>query len=479
MPSPLDAALPASAEIEALLTASFGARTTIERVEPLHHPWVLRAHLAETTGLPDTVVVKCRRPEGYGLRSAEELTRCEHAALAFIADDLRLDLAPCLHAASPDSRLLVLEDLYPRTELAALLHRDGHTAALDAELTAFASSMGELAATSVGRATLFNARRTALGTGADRLGDWEHAYAGLWRNGLARAAAFGVPLPAAAERDLETAVAELADPGPFLALTNGDPESHNYLTGPSGGGKLIDFEGAGFRHALTAATSFTVPGPDWLGVSGPEQVEAFRRALARTVPEAEDDQRFGFGLASASMVWVMTRTGRLKTLDARSPGDDSRTQMVALLESGARTAEAHRVLPHLAAWCRSTATLLRRRWPDTDIDTAAPYTWRERQGREPGGHRRSGTEDAHARPRTDPDCPGHCEILRDTTQPEQPPSGGVPAADDAVARLAVDKICLPPQVSTQCAATAVGFASVQPVADRLSLLPVVKQAGMP
>ncbi|MFI5775222.1 hypothetical protein ACIA74_43790, partial [Streptomyces sp. NPDC051658] len=100
-------------------------------------------------------------------------------------------------------------------------------------------------------------------------------------------------------------------------------------------------------HALTATTSFTVPGPDWLGVSGPGQVEAFRRALARTVPEAEDD---------------------------------SRTQMVALLKSGARTAEAHRVLPHLAAWCRSTAALLRRRWPDTDIDTAAvaPYTWRER-----------------------------------------------------------------------------------------------------
>ncbi|WP_326763475.1 hypothetical protein OG978_01730 [Streptomyces sp. NBC_01591] len=380
MPAPLDVALPTSAEIEALLTASVGARTTIERIEPLHHPWVLRAHLAEATGLPETVIVKCLRPEGYGLRSAEELTRCEHAALAFIADDLCLDLAPGLHAASPDSRLLVLEDLYPRSELAELLHRDGHTPALDAELTAFASSMGELAAASVGRAALFNARRTALGTGADRLGDWEHAYTGLWRNGLARAAAFGVPLPAAAERDLEAAVAELADPGPFLALTNGDPESHNFLTGLSGGGRLIDFEGAGFRHALTAATSFAVPGPDWLGVSGPGQVEAFRRALARTVPEAEDDQRFGFGLASASMVWVIMRTGRLKTLDARSPGNDSRTQMVALLESGARTAEAHRVLPHLAAWCRSTAALLRRRWPDTDIDTAAvaPYTWRER-----------------------------------------------------------------------------------------------------
>jgi hypothetical protein len=88
-------------------------------------------------------------------------------------------------------------------------------------------------------------------------------------------------------------VAELAQPGPFLALTNGDTESHNFPTGP-GGGRLIDFEGAGFRHALTAAAGFAVPGLLWLAVSGSEQVAAFRRALTRTVAEAEDDQRFGW-----------------------------------------------------------------------------------------------------------------------------------------------------------------------------------------
>lgn len=54
-----------------------------------------------------------------------------------------------------------------------------------------------------------------------------------------------------------------------------------------------------------------------------------------------------------------------------------------------------------------------------------------------------------------------------------------PGARVAGRSLAVDELCLPPQVSTQRAATTVGFASVQPVADRLSLLPVVKQAGMP
>lgn len=67
MPSPQDVARHAPAEIEALLTASVGARATIERIEPLHHPWVLRAHLAGSAGLPGTVIVKCLRPESYGL----------------------------------------------------------------------------------------------------------------------------------------------------------------------------------------------------------------------------------------------------------------------------------------------------------------------------------------------------------------------------------------------------------------------------
>ncbi|MFD0559052.1 hypothetical protein FB566_5013 [Stackebrandtia endophytica] len=366
------------ADIEALLTDSFGTRVTIERIEPLDRPWVMRAHLTDESGLPDTVIVKCARTRGYSLRSAGELMRCEHAALAFIPEDLHQDVAPRLFGASPDSRLLVMEDLLPRVELTEWLRRDGHTPATEIELTAFASSLGELAAASVGHAALFDARRTALGSDAARLSDVKHPHTGLWRSGVTHANSLGSPLSNAAVRDLDAAVAELAAPGPFLALTNGDAEAHNFMTGLNDGGWLIDFEGAGFRHALTAATSFVVPGPSWLEVSGPGQIEAFRTAVARTIPEAEDDRRFGFGLASASLMWVLIRAERLEMLDSRTPGDDSRYQMVALLDAGARVAEAYRVLPGLVAWCRQTAALLRRRWPDTDIDAVAPYTWRRR-----------------------------------------------------------------------------------------------------
>lgn len=372
-----------SAETRALLG------TPVVRLEALDgRAWVLRATLADGR----TRIVKRLRPEGYGLRSAAELMRCERAALELIGGEPGLaGCAPRLLAASSDGRMLVLEDLGPRVALSELLRRDGLTPELDDRLTGFATAAGTLAAASVGRGEWFAARRTALGSPPRALRDGEHAWTGAWRTTAERVAGFGVPMPTAAVRDLRLAGAELAGPGPFLALTNGDPEAHNYLTPPDGGGqgrgtsgegggRLVDFEGAGFRHALTAAAVFCVPGPHWMAVSGPRQLAAFRSALARAVPEARDDGRFGFGLASAAMIWVAVRAGEVGRWDARRPGDASRAQLVLLLEAGARTAETYGVLPDLAGWCRSTAVELRRRWPDADVDTGnvRPYTWRER-----------------------------------------------------------------------------------------------------
>ena len=86
------------------------------------------------------------------------------------------------------------------------------------------------------------------------------------------------------------------------------------------------------------------------------------------MPEAQDDRRYGFALASACMRWALLRLHRFAVLDARVPGDHSRLQLVETLESAARAAEAHRALPHLAGWARRTADTLRRRWPDADLD---------------------------------------------------------------------------------------------------------------
>ena len=82
------------------------------------------------------------------------------------------------------------------------------------------------------------------------------------------------------------------------------------------------------------------------------------------------------------MCWALLRLQRFAVLDARAPGDHSRLQLVETLESAARTAEAHRTLPHLAGWARRTADALRRRWPDADLDFTdrarfPPYTPRQ------------------------------------------------------------------------------------------------------
>ncbi|MFE5118212.1 hypothetical protein [Streptomyces sp. NPDC056669] len=143
------------------------------------------------------------------------------------------------------------------------------------------------------------------------------------------AAALGAPFTGRAETELGTALDELSDPGPFLALSNGDAETNNLLLNESGpaDARLIDFESAGYAHALSDAVCLYVPGPAWMSVGDPIATglaDHYRRALACGVPEAEDDRRYGFGLAAACISWAIVRLQRFALLDTRSPGDDSR-----------------------------------------------------------------------------------------------------------------------------------------------------------
>jgi hypothetical protein len=78
------------------------------------------------------------------------------------------------------------------------------------------------------------------------------------------------------------------------------------------------------------------------------------------------------------VAFALARLWRLPVLDARPPGDDSRPQLVAVLEATAHAAQTHQALPHLAGLCRRLAEVLRARWPDADVDLTAlaPYTSR-------------------------------------------------------------------------------------------------------
>jgi hypothetical protein len=377
---------PDRSTVEALLATAFGVPVVLARTDRLR-PWaVLRAHLDRPgAGLPASVIVKWLRTDPTGLRADPWRVRTERTALRFLAEDLGLDLAPRVVGGDAAGRILVLEDLAPRVPLDQVLRRRGAAlpAELPAELAAFARVLGELGAATAGHAARYDARRSGLGV-VDARAEPPWSHTGVWPRAVRDAAALGVVLPGAAEAELGRALAALADPGPFLALTNGDSEANNFLVA-GGDGRLIDFEFAGYRHALTAAVCLYVPGPAWLTVPDPVAtgLEAgYRRALARTVPQAGDDARFGLGLAAACLTWAATRFNRFPVVDARAPGDGSRVQLVSTLESAAGAADGHHALPGLAAWSRETARALRRRWPDADVDLTAyaGYTPRRREG---------------------------------------------------------------------------------------------------
>ena len=338
-----------------------------------HYEWsVARSTLAPSNGLPASVIVKWLRsdPNGFGVDPAQLLT--ERAALEFL-DNVAPGLAPSLVAVDAGTGLLVLEDLQPRTSLYDLL--DG-PASPDATvgLRAFARALGHLAATTVGRDGEYYARRLELGPvdpRRDRLADLgvEGGVGDRWRDTVAIAEAWGLPVSSAAAAEMAAAIQELAEPGPFLAFSNGDPGENNFLvTGDDG--RIIDFEAAGFRHALLDAAALHVGHPRWIvfpdaGRSGLEAVH--RAALSEGTPEATDDSLFGYGLSAAVLASAI-RAGsrRLTKLDRRPPGDPSRPQMVTILEYAAATARRYRQFMQLAGWCASLGELLRQRWPDAD-----------------------------------------------------------------------------------------------------------------
>jgi aminoglycoside/choline kinase family phosphotransferase len=356
--------------VQALLTDICRAPVVVERWERLE-PWAVARALVREAGAARTVIVKWVRAGPAGARAEPWRLRAELAALQFLSDDLGLALAPRVLAADLPAGFFVLEDLAPRVALDQLLRRDGAAACLEL-LAAFARTCGELSAATAGRAGAYRARCAALGFQASS-SDPEGRLAGLWDQGHEDAAALGVPIAGPAASELAAVLEELRAPGPFLALTHGDSESNNILVRESGpaDARLIDFEAAGYAHALADAVCLHVPGPGWISVGDPAAAglaDEYRRALARGVPEAQDDGRYGFALAAACMSWALLRLQRFAVLDTRAPGEHSRLQLVETLESTARAAEAHRVLPQLAGWTRRTAGVLRRRWPDADLD---------------------------------------------------------------------------------------------------------------
>lgn len=338
-------------------------------------PWSLARVQFRGDCAPPTAIVKWVRSPSASGRAEPWRLRLECAALRYLSDGLQLGFTPRVLAMDPSGGFAVLEDLAPRVPLDRLLGRDGADAHLE-RLRAFARALGELGAATSRRATAdrpWPPELTRLTAAADPLA----RLSAELDEACEYATDLGVRVTAGVDSELGALCDELRAPGPFFALSSGDAGANNVLVHPDGpaDARLIDFEACAFTHALLDAVCLYVPGPGWLTVGDPVALgvaESYRSALARGVPQAQEDRLYGFGLAAACAWWALQRLRRYPKVDMRTPGDKSRPQLIETLEAAARVACAHRALPHTAGWIRGTAERLRRRWPDADLEFTGP-----------------------------------------------------------------------------------------------------------
>lgn len=381
---PMSLSATASHRIAELLSNAAGAAVDVIHSAPITEgwsaqlggnpwPWVFRCTLSGGAGvLPSSVIVKLRRPDAH-LRSEPERLPIERAALEFLTA-LGTTLGPRLVAADTVGGMLIMEDLGTGPALEDLLvGADAHAA--EDGLLAFATALGQLHARTAGHAAEYYRVRQQYGP-IDPLSDRVGAGGGVahaWQTLQAIVAKRRyLPPPDGVDADLAVLLDVLAQPGPYLAFSNGDTCPQNCrLT--AAGPCLIDWEHAGFRHALLDATALRFPFgacPCWSRLPelvGTRAEAAYRAAFAPACPEVLDPVGYEQGLTVACAAWTIERLVRLPKLeqaDVPHPmGFSRRGQVLDAIATTRQSARVSGSVPRLASWLGDLELALRRRWP--------------------------------------------------------------------------------------------------------------------
>ncbi|QSQ20690.1 phosphotransferase [Pyxidicoccus parkwayensis] len=286
---------------------------------------------------------------------------------------LNLTTAPGLIAGDVSTRLFVLEDLGTGPSLEDLFNGNDPRAATSG-LLAVARLTGQMHARTLGVQADFDLIRHTLSPRPSRVRIDNARYLVEHEDRLRRwLTAVDAREAPGMHEDLEVLARELADPGPFLALTHGDMAPGNSIFTPNGA-RLLDFEYCGMRSALYDCLMWllTVPLPDEL-IFRAEL--AYRIACAQGCDAAQMDSTWL--RARASM--VAARTVNLfqwippKALERDrewAPGFSERAALLRHLARCRAVLEPMNPVPALARTLASLESRLVERWPETPS-----FTW--------------------------------------------------------------------------------------------------------
>ncbi len=200
------------------------------------------------------------------------------ASLAFLSsfEDSRA-FAPRFYAGDPDERFFIMEDLGLPLSLEDLF-ATGDTGAIGSALQRLGASMARMTASTAGMETHYKRMRATL-PGFGNL-DRRHE-ADRWLEAREKvvqwADLLGVQTPQGFDASSEHVAATYAEPGPWLAFSHGDPAPSNNHVAPERV-CLIDYEYAGYRHAL-----YDVTGWDSLCPLPPRLLAELEGAFRRTL----------------------------------------------------------------------------------------------------------------------------------------------------------------------------------------------------
>ena len=329
-----------------------------------------------------TVVVKERRRHNGGWGYDPANLRNERASLEALGQVAAAEtIGPRFVAGDDDAGVVVMTDVGrgPTVEHHLLDPTAGDAAS--AALVELGRVLGRFhaATVSVEVQQVFIDRRRALDRSYDHAAERTryvtHDLWDLWQEVGAHAATLGFTAPPPeTERDTDRLWQELADPGPFLVLTNLDPNPQNAVVLPDGSARLVDFEGAGVRHLGLDAAFLRFPFPNYGHWSVlPEGVraameDAYRDTLvACGLTVAADDAEYARAIAVGCATTVVLRIHRLRKIaDDRDEREAfrRRTQMVSAIEVFAVACEQARMFPRLSEWFTGLADEMRARWPE-------------------------------------------------------------------------------------------------------------------